>query len=185
MRPFLLTLLLVLPLAVQVAAQTPNNELGLSFGRAGLGTYAAIETTVDTVGISFNHYWTPAISTRFAVTEFGVEGFNLDFGAGRTLDMNALSADVEYHLLRDRIFSPYAGGGVAYVESEIQQVHSANLSAGRELAPLITVGADLNFARRFAVGVDGTYILYRPEYEVIGSTDFDPFTISATLKWRW
>jgi outer membrane protein W len=181
MRSLLVTLLL----AFSVAAQTPQNELGLSFGRAGLGTYAAVETTVDTIGLSFNHYWTPAISTRFSVTEFGIQALRLDLGTGRTLDMNAISATVEYHALRDRIFSPYAGGGAAYVESEINQARGAGLRAGRELAPLVTVGADLNFARRFALGLDGTYILYRPDYEGFGRTDLDPFTVSATLKWRW
>jgi outer membrane protein W len=185
MRPFLVTLLLALTLPLPLAAQVPSNELGLSFGRAGLGTYAAVETTVDTIGTSFNHYWTPAISTRFSVTEFGVQAFNADLGAGRTFDMNALSIAGEYHVMRDNILSPYAGVGVAYVESEIHQIHSGSLSAGRELAPLVTVGADLNFARRFALAFDGTYILYRPDYEGFGRTDLDPFTISMAFKLRW
>jgi outer membrane protein W len=181
MRSFLLALLLAFPLD----AQTLNNELGVSFGRAGLGTDAADESTADTIGLSFNHYWTPAISTRFSVTEFGIQAFRLDLGTGRSLDMNAISAAVEYHVMRDNILSPYAGAGIAYVESEIHQIHGGELSAGREVAPLVTVGADLNFARRFAVGFDGTYLMYRPEYAVIGTTDLDPFTISATLKYRW
>jgi len=179
------SLLVILLLALPVVAQTPNNELAVSIGRAGLGTYAAIETTVDTIGLSFNHYWTPAISTRFGVTEFGVKPFNLDQGAGRAFDMNAISADVEYHWMHDQLFSPYAGAGLAYVESEIEQVHSGSLSSGREVAPLVTVGADLNFARHFAVGLDGTYVMYRPDYPVVGKVDFDPFTVSAGVKWRW
>jgi outer membrane protein W len=180
MRP-----LLVLLLALPVFAQTPNNELALSVGRAALGTYAATETTLDTVSLSFNHYWTSTVSTRVGLTEFGVKPFNLDLGAGRTVDMNAISAAVEYHWMRDRRFSPFAGAGAAYVQSEIEQVHSGILSAGPEVAPLVSFGADLNFARSFAVGLDGTYLLYRPEYEGGHREDFDPFTVSAGVKLRW
>lgn len=115
MRSFLLALLLSSPLA----AQLPNNELGLVLGHASLKEDAGNESSADTAGISFNRYWTPSVSTRFSATQFGIETFRADLGQGRALDMTSYSAAVEYHLRRDRMFSPYAGLGVALVSSTL------------------------------------------------------------------
>jgi outer membrane protein W len=179
MRSFLLAIVLALPMA----AQLRNNELGIVFGHAVFKEDVAGESSADALGLSYNRYWTPAISTRFSAIELGVDTFRVDLGS-RSFDMNAYSAALEYHLRRDRLFAPYAGIGVALVSSTIGS-RFVDAGAEAELTALATAGVDVNLFRRFAAGFDATYMPYRPDYPTVGELELNPLTISATLKFRW
>jgi opacity protein-like surface antigen len=176
--PVLLVVLLSLPLF----AQHPNNELELGFGWARYAENVG-ETSRDTAAtFSYNRFWSPTISTRFGLTEHGI---GLTIGGDTGSDISAKTFLVEYHPRRGQRVSPYGGAGVGYVEAEAGAGRHITVHADGELAPLLKIGADLNLARWFAVGLDGTYMRYAPEFSDGRTRDISPAMLSASMKFRF
>jgi outer membrane protein W len=177
-----LPLLLVLLLSLPLFAQSPNNEISLGFGWA---TYAenAGDSSRDTAAtFSYNRFWTPLISTRLGITEHGI---GLTIGGDTGADISVKSLLVEYHPRRDHFLAPYGGAGVAYAEAAVGAGRHITVEADGELVPLLKLGADLNLARWFALGLDGTYMRYAPEFSDGRTRDISPATLSASAKFRF
>lgn len=188
MRPstvffFLAAVLLVFPLSAQTL---PRNEFGASVGVADMGDFG----DAGTLALSYNRYWTEALSTRLALTGYGADLEVVDIGPGGAqtaseLAMGSWSAALEYHVLRDRRISPYVAAGVAYVAAELVDTPAGDIEAENELAGIVGVGADLNLTRRWALNVDATYMPYAADFPPIASIAMDPLTLSAGVKVRW
>ena len=156
-------LLLVLWLSLPAMAQ--QNEFAVSFGRSEfdqLGDGPA-------AGVSYNRFWTETVSTRFAL-----------FAAEEDQEtVSALSASAEYHFLRGRRISPYAGLGFALAYAS---VHSASDSG---FAPIIVGGIDVGITRRFAIGADFSYLQFDADLDDRFATALDPTTVLVSAKFRY
>jgi len=104
----LLAILITLPLF----GQLPKNEAALTFGifNADDGTGAKSKETAASV--SYNRFWTPMVSTRLGLTEYGI-------GFSGFADVKAKTLTVEFHPLRHEILSPYFGAGAAYYDARV------------------------------------------------------------------
>lgn len=187
MRTSIITLTLAaVLLALPLSAQTTRNEIGVSIGRADMGDFG----DAGTFQLSYNRFWTPAVSTKFALTGFGAELTVVDIAPGGAqsagdLEMGAWTAGLEYHFLRDRRISPYVGAGVAYVSSRFTDTPAGDLDADDSVTGTASLGADLNLGRRWAINADATYMPYDAEFPAFGNIDMDPLTLSAGVKFRW
>lgn len=177
--PLLLVLLLSLPLFAQ---SVPNNEIAIGFGWANY-TENVGEAGRDTAAtLSYNRFWTPTISTRLGLTEFGI---GLTIGGDTGSDISAKTLLVEYHPRRGQRISPYGGAGVGYVEAKAELGRHITEEADGEVAPMLKLGADLNLTRWLAVGLDGTYMRYTPEFSGGRTIDVSPLMATASLKLRF
>jgi outer membrane protein W len=180
MRTF--PLLLVVLFSLPLLAQSPNNEIAVGFGWADYSEDAG-ESSRDTAAtFSYNRFWTPTISTRLGVTEYGI---GLTIGGDTGSDISAWTLLVEYHPRRAQRVSPYGGAGVGYVDAEVGAGRHVTAHAERELAPLVKLGADLNVARWLALGLDGTYMRYAPEFSDGRTRDISPIMVTGSLKLRF
>jgi len=172
-------ILLSLPLLAQSA---PRNEIAAGFGWAAY-TEDVGDASRDTAAtFSYNRFWTPTISTRLGLTEFGI---GLTIGGDTGGDISAKTLLVEYHPRRGRRVSLYGGAGVAYAEADAGAGRHITVHADGELAPLVKLGADLNLARWFAVGLDGSYMPYSPEFSDGRERDISPLMATASMKLRF
>jgi outer membrane protein W len=170
-------------LAVPLFAQQTKNEFAVSYGRANFSEDVGDTSSESTIGLTYNRFWTPAVSTRFGVTEIGAD-LEIDLATDQTISTSAWTASVEYHLLRDSRISPWAGVGVAYVQTEIG-TREFDASPPHELTGLVTAGADVNLIRLLSIGADVAYMPYKPDVGPIGEVNVSPLTISANVKFRW
>ena len=177
--PLFLVLLVTLPLL----AQSPNNEVALAFGQSRFTENAGDSSGEKTASLSYNRFWTSRISTRFALVEYGVD-FAIDLGGRSGVDISAKTLTVEYHFLRDETISPHVGAGAAYAKTGVSGAHVGG-SSDYELTGLVTAGADVNVSRSFAVGLDVTYMPYRPELSNGNQPTLHPLTVAGAIKFRW
>lgn len=181
--PFILMAVL---LALPLSAQTPRNEFGASIGRADMGDFG----DAGTLALNYNRYWTAGLSTKIGIIGYGAELTAVDIGPGGAstagdLVMGAWTAGLEYHIWRDRRFSPYVGAGLAYVAAQFADTPAGDIDADNEVTGTASVGADISLGRRWAINADATYMPYSADFPPIGSIDMDPLTLSAGVKFRW
>lgn len=180
-------LIVAVLLALPVAAQNQNNELGIAIGSADMGDFG----DAGTFAIGYNRYWTRGLSTEFEATGFASELQTVDAGPGGATAagdfiMSALSAQMQYHFLRGRRFSPYFGGGLALVTTQFQDTPAGDLEAEDNVTGIASVGADLNLGRRWAITADATYMPHEADFPQGAATiDLDPLTLSLGAKFRW
>lgn len=164
MRALALSLLFLLSLP----AIAQRNELAVSYGRSefdALGDGPAF-------GASYNRFWTENVSTRFAL-----------FAASEDhKTVGAYSATAEYHFLRGRRISPYAGLGIALAVVSIDGYDSVSDTG---FAPVIGAGIDLNLTRRFAIGADVTYLQFDADLDDRFTIALDPTTFLISAKYRF
>ena len=197
----LIVLSLILFPAVVMAQ--PANELGVFISTSQFddseiedaGDIFDVEFDEDMgVGVLYNRYWTSGFSTEFAYQKLGAD-LTLSFEDIREdvgeIDLDILSATAQLHFLRNGFFSPYVGGGVAYVSGEAgsidpEEIEDTDLES--ELEFLLNAGINVGLGRSFAVFLDGKYIMYeaRGEGDSDGETlDLNPLIISGGVKWRF
>jgi outer membrane protein W len=177
-------LLMILFLSLQLFAQIPNNELSISYGKGSFKNDIGDASNEAVGSFSYNRFWTPAVSTRLGVTEFGV-GPATDFGGASGIDISAKTLAVEWHIRRDRLVSPYAGIGAAYVSTSLATRH-LTASSDNEFTGFVTAGIDLNLARWFAIGATSSLMPYEPALSPGGhQVDLSPLSVSGALKFRW
>ena len=117
------------------------------------------------------------------MTEIGAD-LAIDLGGDNEVQTTVWSASAEYHPLRDRRLSPWAGLGLAYVQTEIGARHF-DASPPHELTGLATAGVDLNMTRLLSVGADLAYMPYKPDVGPVGEIDISPLTFSGSIKFHW
>ncbi len=170
-------LFLALFLSLPVIAQQTNNEIAISYGRTeteDLGDAPA-------VGISYARFWTRGLATRVGGQWSGED---LPDNAGDN-SVNAYFATAEYHFFRDRLMSPYIGGGIAHAFADIHFSSSGFRGDDSMYTAMVIAGADVNFTRRFAVGVDARYMTFDPDLGDRFGTILDPMTVFVSAKYRY
>lgn len=180
-------ILAALLLTIPVFAQNQNNELGIAFGNARMDDFG----DAGTFGISYNRYWTRGLSTKIDMTGFAADVVVVDVGPGQAPSagdfvMGALSAQMQYHFLRGQRFSPYFGGGLAFVTTSFENTPAGDLEADNDVTGIASVGVDLNLGRRWAITGDATYMPHEAVFpQGLTTIDLDPLTLSLGGKFRW
>lgn len=141
-----------------------RNEIAVSFGR----TDAEQLGDIPAAGLSYNHFWTHMISTRFGAFA----------GTGEDTSIGAVHASAEAHFRREQRVSPYAGAGVAYAFTERGRKETV-------IAPIFEAGVDVRLSPRFSVGLDARYLFYHSELEDRFGYDLHPLTVLASAKFRY
>lgn len=178
------SLLLVVFLSVPLFAQSSDNELAVSYGKGSFKNDIGDASNEAVGSFSYNRFWTPTVSTRLGVTEFGV-GPATDFGGASGIDISAKTLSVEWHIRRDRVISPYAGIGAAYVRTSVSTRH-LSASSDNEFTGFATAGVDFNVARWLAIGATSSLMPYEPALSPGGQqVDLSPLSVSGALKFRW
>lgn len=200
--------------SVTLSAQ-PASELGLFVSQSGFDTttFTDPEVGVDVeiefdedmgYGVSFNHYWTPALSTEFAAQTLGGDVqitisdnlTDVTFDAGE-VDLMAYSATLQWHFARGSRFSPYIGGGAALLTGDVEfpvdatdpdneDVETVDLE--NEFTWVANAGIDIGLTGSLAINADAKYFAYEPKGD--GDADEDrldvnPLVISAGIKFRF
>lgn len=194
-----LSLFLLLPFT----AYAQNNELGFFISTSQFddseineaGDVFDVEFDEDMgYGLSYNRYWFGGFSTEFAYQQLGADltvSFEDIAGDAGDLDLDILSATAQLHFGRGSTFSPYIGGGVAYVSGEAGAIDEAELESvdlENEVEFLVNAGLDLNFGRSFGLFVDGKYVMYEARGEGDSeddAIDINPLIIAGGIKWRF
>lgn len=179
---------LILLLSLPLAAQTRDNEIGVAIGYADMGDFG----DAGTFGLSVSHYFRGNLSWELELVGFGAELTAVDVGPGGDPDsgagdfeMGVLSASVQYHWLRNARLSPYAGAGIAFVNTELVDTPFGDFEADRAITGLASAGVHLNLSSRWALAGDVTYMPHTAEFNGAETIDADPLTLSAGVKFRW
>jgi opacity protein-like surface antigen len=198
-RTVIVLALFLLPLAA--AAQ--NNELSVFISTSQFddseindaGDIFDVEFDEEMgVGASYNRYWMGGFSTELAYQRLGAD---LTLSAGdiaqdvAEIDLDVLSATAQLHFARNSMLSPYIGAGVAYISGEAggidqNELESADLE--NEVEFLGNAGVNLNLGRRFAVFLDGKYIVYEARGENDPDdqgVDVNPLIIAGGIRFRF
>jgi outer membrane protein W len=168
-RRLLVLLLLSLPAFAQ------RNELAVSFGRSEFDELG----DAPAFGVSYNRFWTENVSTRFGLFAASEEA---NVGDGDDV-VGASYATAEFHFLRGRRISPFAGLGVAFAVASIDRVGSSASDSG--FAPVIIGGVDVNLTWRFAIGADVTYLQFDADLRDRFATALDPTTVLVSAKFKY
>lgn len=182
-----------------------SNDIGVWIATSQVGDTNIDESKIafdngEGFGVSFNHFWTPKLSTEFSATALSHEGevtINgtpaFDLGS---LDLIPLTATVQLHFARSALLSPYIGAGVSYVmaddmESEnLEAVGIDRIETDSKVGWVAQAGLNIGLTPRFAVAVDAKYIAYSPDSATPGDPEsvpleLDPLVFSAGVKFRW
>ena len=178
---------LVLLLALPLAAQTRNNEIGAAIGYAEMGDFG----DAGTFALSYNRYF-GNLSAEFELVGFGAELTTVDVGPGGDpesgagdFEMGVLSASLQYHFLRGARFSPYVGAGVGFVTTELVDTPFGDFEADAEVTGLVGGGVDFALGSRWALNGDVTFMPHTADFDGDQSIEADPLTLSAGVKFRW
>jgi opacity protein-like surface antigen len=199
-RSLIVLSLLLLPLA---ATAQPRNELGVFIStsqfddneiRDGVDDFD-LEFDEDMgYGILYNRFWFGGFSTEFAYQKLGAD-LTVSFediaeGVG-DINLDILSGTAQLHFAQGSMLSPYIGGGVAYVSGDagsIDEDELEDVDLENELEFLANAGLNIGLGQRFAIFVDGKYILYeaRGQGDSDGEAlDVNPLIISGGVKIRF
>lgn len=153
-----------------------RNELAVSFGRS---EYDARGDGVAW-GLSYNRFWTDNVSTRFGGFAAGED---TSTGIGDEV-VGAYTATAEFHFLRGRRISPYAGAGFALAFVRLDRVNASSAS-DTGFAPVAIGGVDVQLTRRLAIGADATYFQFDADLDDRFATPLDPTTVLVSAKFRY
>lgn len=199
--------LVILPLSA--SAQTaPANDVGVFVTSSSYDhefDFDGIEFEEKAgYGVSYNRFWSDAISTEFAAQKLAadikyepfLEPESYDLGE---MDLTVISATAQWHFLRGGRVSPYAGVGLAYIQGEVETyaietepgeepIEAGKFDLESETTLLVNGGVDFNVTPALAISLDLKYIAYDPKGE--GELDNDrvdlnPFVAAAGLKFRF
>lgn len=201
--------LVIFPLSL--AAQTsPANDVGVFVTSSSYDhefDFDGIEFEEKAgYGVSYNRYWSDAISTEFAaqklaadITYVPVFDDSLDEFELGEMDLTVISATAQWHFLRGGRVSPYAGVGLAHIQGEVETyeietdpgeepIEAGTFDLESETTVVLNGGVDFNVTPSLAIGLDVKYIAYDPKGE--GELDSDrvdlnPLVLAAGLKFRF
>lgn len=182
-----------------------SNDIGVWIATSRVGDTNIDESKIafdngEGFGVTFNHFWTPNLSTEFSATalthngEITITGFPaFDIGS---LDLIPVTATVQWHFARSARLSPYIGGGVSYVmaddlqSDDLRQIDVGRVQIDSKVGWVAQAGLNIGLRPRFAVAVDAKYIAYSPDSAAPGDPepvplDLDPLVFSAGVKFRW
>ena len=149
-------------------------------------------------GLAFNHFWTSAFSTELAIQKYSADlSLGLDggprFRAGE-FDVTSITAMAQVHFLRDRLFSPYIGGGIARISGEfepsdlVDEPDAENVDLESEVTWTAAAGVNVRLSEHFALTGEIKFIPWDaveengvPEEGV----EVDPATVSGGVRFRF
>ena len=199
-RSLIVLSLLLLPLA---ATAQPRNELGVFISTSQFDDNELTDGVDDFnlefeedmgYGILYNRFWFGGFSTEFAYQKLGADltvSFEDIAETAGDLNLDILSGTAQLHFAQGSMISPYIGGGVAYVSGDAGSIDEDELESvdlENELEFLANAGLNIGLGQRFAIFVDGKYILYeaRGEGDSDGEAlDINPLIISGGVKIRF
>jgi len=175
MTPRILSLALLL-FTLPALAQ-PNNEIAVGYGR----TMTSEVGDAPAIGLSYARFWSNGIAVRVGGTRS-----EKDFpdNAGDKM-FGGYFAVAEYHLFRDRLFSPHIAGGLAYGVARVYLFHSDLTFEDNAYSATGIVGLDVNLTRNFAIGVDSSYMRFDPDLGDRHGSIADPITTLVSVKYRY
>lgn len=145
-------------------------------------------------GLSFNHFWVSSFSTELAYHRFGGD-VEASFDDGTRVDAGDLRASSltgvgQWHFRRATRFSPYIGGGVAYMSGEFEpfDVDEAAFDFDPEFTWVANFGANVAITERLAIGIDAKYIDWEAQAEDDEEEErleLTPLVLSAGLRFRF
>lgn len=148
-------------------------------------------------GISFNHFWTDAVSTEVALQKY-TAGMSLSVNDDPTvnigeIDVTSVTAMAQYHFNRAGRFSPYAGAGVAWIVGEFDpnlglDPDGESIDLESEVTWTAAAGAHFNVTDRFAIVGEVKYLSWEAIEEGGDEDDaisVNPLTFSAGVKLRF
>jgi outer membrane protein W len=151
-------------------------------------------------GVSYNRYWTDHLSSEFTAQRLsgdiqvnvtgGPATITVDAG---DIEMDVLSAGLQWHFGGASRFDPYIGGGVAYVsgeadvlaDPEVDPEETENVDLDSETTWLANAGINFRLTDAFSLNADAKYIAYEPEDDAGDSLDINPLVFSAGVKFRF
>lgn len=197
------TLVVLAVLLLPLTATAQLNDLGVFISTSqfddseltdGLDTFEVDFEEDMGYGVLYNRFWTTGFSTEFAYQRLGADlSVSLDEirdDAGE-LDLDMLTATGQLHFSRSAMFSPYIGGGVAYISGEAGFIDGDELETvdlESDLDWLVNAGLNIGLGQRFGIFVDGKYVMYeaRGEDEEEGDgLEINPLILSAGVKIRF
>lgn len=152
------------------------------------------------VNLTFNHHWTPSFSTELAAQTFGgdmsVAGGGFPAIVVGEINAAAISGMGQFHFGRFGRFSPYVGGGIAFVGGEFQIASDVELEPGdddtvdleTEATWIAGAGVNVKLTERVLLNGDVRYMPWSatPEDGALeDSIDLDPMLVSVGVKFRW
>lgn len=206
-----LFVLLVLLVPGQLFAQ--SSDFGIWVNRANYSSTGFLDPTEPdfsgTVkfapstgfGVSYNHYWSPNISTDFGAHFFrGTTqvkatggGFNVTVDVGN-LKLQQYSGVVQWHFPVRGPVAPYVGGGVAYVTGGRIGISGEGFTADslhldNKLTIVANGGATYFVTPRVGIGVDLKYAPYKSAVDAtpgdpIQELKINPLSFSIGLRMR-
>ncbi len=197
-RTVIVLSLLLFPL---FAAAQANNEFGVFISTSQLDD-SELSDGIDDVefdedmgyGVLYNRFWFGGFSTEFAYQRLGADltvSFEDIVETAGELDLDILSGTAQFHFGRGGLFSPYIGGGVAYISGEAGAIDEDELESvdlESELEFLANAGLNIGLTQGFSVFLDGKYILYEARGEgddEDDAIDINPLIISGGVKFRF
>lgn len=148
-------------------------------------------------GVTWTQYWGNALALELGAQKLGgdlavsVDDFSIDVGE---IDLTALTGTLQFHLLRGSRFSPYIGGGAAYVMGDAElgddddPLTEDSVDFENEITWLANGGVTINISDRFAIGGDLKYIAYEAvgeDDEEDEGLDINPLIFSVGVRLRF
>lgn len=136
-------------------------------------------------GVSYNRFWFGGFSTEFAYQRLGADltvSFEDITETAGDLDLDILSATAQFHFAPQSMISPYIGAGLAYVSGEAGSINEDEIDSvdlENDTNWLANAGININLGQRFAVFVDGKYVMYEARGE--GDPDDEAFDINPLI----
>jgi outer membrane protein W len=200
--------LFVLAFSLRMFAQS---EVGISINSSEFEESTVVDDDGESVtfdfdegiglGLTFNKYWTRSFSTEFAVQTFSGEMSIGETGSPAfvvgELNGAAISGMGQFHFNRAGRFSPYVGGGIAFVGGEFEFADDLGLDPDdettfdleTEATWLAGVGVDVKLTERVLLNGDLRYMPWSAQPEdseaLEDRLDVDPMVISVGVKFRW
>lgn len=157
-------------------------------------------------GVAVNWFWGTRISTEFAASAVSLDGTIeaddegaddedplVDLGS---IDMMPITATLQFHFARDRMFDPYLGIGAAYIladdlaSDDLDALEIGPIEVDDEFTYVLNAGIGVRFTDTFGLYLDGKYIPFEPATRAEGDPeDFDveinPIVFSAGVRFRF
>ena len=179
-----------------------SNDISVWIGSSHVGTTNESGTAVrfdrgDSVGASWNHFWSSRLSGELAVFAVRHQG-SVQIGGVNAFDIGHLrmlpvTATLQWHLGQFRRLDAHFGPGLAYVRSD--DIHSSDLdTAGvgtvkvkSRIGWTVDGGLSYGITPHLGVGADARYIGYRPSSGPSNASlklRLNPVIYSLGLRWR-
>jgi outer membrane protein W len=102
-----------------------------------------------------------------------------------------VTANVQWHFMRNGVVSPYVGAGLAYIKasdlssSDLDVAGIGRIRVGNKTNWDANAGLNFNIGPRFAIAIDGKYIPWKPTSTGSGGSQklkLNPTVVSGGVK---